>query len=169
MLTIIMALAKVNGKYLFGDTSGKLPWGRIKEDMDFFKEFTSRGSSQKFICSQSTFNTLPRSVVRRLKPSIVEEIFDRDYNEAQEIVVLGGRKLIDSALPFADHVVISEIGGIETLSNSFIYLRDSTVEKLSNVEKETTCWYFHTPAFDPSKPHLKQAYCLTRDRYKTSK
>ena len=167
MLTIIMALAKVNGKYLFGDTSGKLPWGRIKEDMDLFVDLNSKKGV--YLCYESTYKTLPKSVIKRLKPVIAETLNREWVDNETNYVILGGRKLIDSALPWADHIIISEIGGIIEEKDSFVYLKDSTVAKLASAERETTCWYFSTPAFDPTKVHLKQAYCLTRDRYKTSK
>lgn len=168
MITIIMALAKVEDKLLFGDTSGKLPWGKIVEDMKFFKECTETKKSRTFICSQSTYNTLPKVVINRLRPRIVEEVTERDYSVESEIIILGGRKLIDSALPFADHVIISEIGGITEVKDSFIFLRDETVQKLNQMRFESDLWYFNTPSFDPNKPHLKQAYALSRDRYKSS-
>lgn len=167
MLTIIMALAEVEGKYLFGDKSGKLPWGKIQADMDLFVSLTSEEGV--YMCTQSTYDTLPKSVIERLKVKVVEDTNWEELPADVNHVVLGGRKLIDAALPFADHIIISEIGGIAQKKDSFIYLRDSTIQKLSQAEKETYCWYFATPSFDPKNPHLKQAYCLSRDRYNSSK
>lgn len=170
MLTIIMATAKIGNKLLFGDTSGKLPWGHIKEDMAHFVKMTEPASGRLFICSKSTYVTLPEKARQRLKPLLVTE----DYNsrlmqmltagEDTELVILGGRKLIDSCIPHADHIFISEIGNVEH-KDSFVYLRQETVEKLANFEKTSTCFYFNIGGYEVVKgvPYLRQAYVLSKD------
>lgn len=170
MLTIIMAVAKVQDRLLFGDTSGKLPWGHIKEDMAHFVKMTEPASGRLFICSKSTYVTLPEKARQRLKPLLVTE----DYNsrlmqmltagEDAELVILGGRKLIDSCIPHADHIFISEIGNVEH-KDSFVYLRQETVEKLANFEKTSTCFYFNIGGYEVVKgvPYLRQAYVLSKD------
>lgn len=170
MLTIIMAVAKVQDRLLFGDTSGKLPWGHIKEDMAHFVKMTEPASGRLFICSKSTYVTLPEKARQRLKPLLVTE----DYNsrlmqmltagEDTELVILGGRKLIDSCIPHADHIFISEIGNVEH-KDSFVYLRQETVEKLANFEKTSTCFYFNIGGYEVVKgvPYLRQAYVLSKD------
>lgn len=170
MLTIIMAVAKVQDRLLFGDTSGKLPWGHIKEDMAHFVKMTEPASGRLFICSKSTYVTLPEKARQRLKPLLVTE----DYNsrlmqmltagEDTELVILGGRKLIDSCIPHADHIFISEIGNVEH-KDSFIYLRDETVAKLSDFEQKSTCFYFNIGGYEVVKgvPYLRQAYVLSKD------
>lgn len=170
MLTIIMAVAKVQDRLLFGDTSGKLPWGPIKEDMAHFVKMTEPASGRLFICSKSTYVTLPEKARQRLKPLLVTE----DYNsrlmqmltagEDTELVILGGRKLIDSCIPHADHIFISEIGNVEH-KDSFIYLRDETVAKLSDFEQKSTCFYFNIGGYEVVKgvPYLRQAYVLSKD------
>lgn len=170
MLTIIMAVAKVQDRLLFGDTSGKLPWGHIKEDMAHFVKMTEPASGRLFICSKSTYVTLPEKARQRLKPLLVTE----DYNsrlmqmltagEDAELVILGGRKLIDSCIPHADHIFISEIGNVEH-KDSFVYLRQETVEKLANFEKTSTCFYFNIGGYEVVKgvPYLRQAYILSKD------
>lgn len=170
MLTIIMAVAKVQDRLLFGDTSGKLPWGHIKEDMAHFVKMTEPASGRLFICSKSTYVTLPEKARQRLKPLLVTE----DYNsrlmqmltagEDTELVILGGRKLIDSCIPHADHIFISEIGNVEH-KDSFVYLRQETVEKLANFEKTSTCFYFDINSGEVVKgvPYLRQAYVLSKD------
>lgn len=170
MLTIIMAVAKVQDRLLFGDTSGKLPWGHIKEDMKHFVEMTEPASGRLFICSKSTYVTLPEKARQRLKPLLVTE----DYNsrlmqmltagEDTELVILGGRKLIDSCISHADHIFISEIGNVEH-KDSFVYLRQETVEKLANFEKTSTCFYFNIGGYEVVKgvPYLRQAYVLSKD------
>lgn len=168
MLTVIMAISKVNGKLLFGDTVGNLPWGKVEEDMRLFKELTHSTEDKLFICSRSTYETLPIVVIARLNPTIVEEYSEARFNVNEslyeEVIVLGGRKLIDSCLPYADNIIISEISGIPEIKDSFIYLRDTTVDKLAQLENETTCYYYHvSKTQDKTRPYLKQAYCLTRD------
>lgn len=170
MLTIIMAVAKVQDRLLFGDTSGKLPWGHIKEDMAHFVKMTEPASGRLFICSKSTYVTLPEKARQRLKPLLVTE----DYNsrlmqmltagEDTELVILGGRKLIDSCIPHADHIFISEIGNVEH-KDSFVYLRQETVEKLANFEKTSTCFYFDINSGEVVNgvPYLRQAYVLSKD------
>lgn len=170
MLTIIMAVAKVQDRLLFGDTSGKLPWGHIKEDMAHFVKMTEPASGRLFICSKSTYVTLPEKARQRLKPLLVTE----DYNsrlmqmltagEDTELVILGGRKLIDSCIPHAEHIFISEIGNVEH-KDSFVYLRQETVEKLANFEKTSTCFYFDINSGEVVKgvPYLRQAYVLSKD------
>lgn len=162
MLTIIMALAKVNGKYLFGDTSGKLPWGRIKEDMDLFVDLTSKKGV--YLCSESTYKTLPKSVIKRLKPVIAETLNREWVDNETNYVILGGRKLIDSCIPHADHIFISEIGNVEH-KDSFVYLRQETAEKLANFEQKSTCFYFDINSGEVVKgvPYLRQAYVLSKD------
>ena len=170
MLTIIMATARIGNKLLFGDTSGKLPWGHIKEDMAHFVKMTEPASGRLFICSKSTYVTLPEKARQRLKPLLVTE----DYNsrlmqmltagEDTELVILGGRKLIDSCIPHADHIFISEIGNVEH-KDYFVYLRQETVEKLANFEKTSTCFYFDINSGEVVKgvPYLRQAYVLSKD------
>lgn len=177
MLTIIMAVAKIQDRLLFGDTSGKLPWGHIKEDMKHFVEMTEPDIRRIFICSKSTYVTLPEKARQRLKPLLVTE----DYNslmvmlteaaapfdidiDMHEIVILGGRKLIDSCIPHADHIFISEIGNVEH-KDSFVYLRQETAEKLANFEKTSTCFYFDINSGEVVKgvPYLRQAYVLSKD------
>ncbi|MGL4518210.1 MAG: dihydrofolate reductase [Phocaeicola sp.] len=166
-----MATAKVGNKLLFGDTSGKLPWGHIKEDMLHFKSITEVASGRIFACSRSTYTTLPVKARNRLKPMIVVEDYTRltemlnttDMSMV-EIVVLGGRKLIDSCIPEADHIMISDIGNVEH-KDSFIYLRDETVAKLSDFEQKSTCFYFNRGGVEVVKgaPYLRQAYVLSKD------
>lgn len=175
MITVIMAVAKVGNKLLFGDTSGKLPWGHIKEDMAHFVEMTEKADGRLFVCSKSTYVTLPNKAKSRLKPLLVAE----DYNslmqilteaaapfdiDMKELVILGGRKLIDSCIPYADHIFISEIGNVEH-KDSFVYLRDETVQKLANFEKVSTCFYFDINSGNVVKgvPYLRQAYALSKD------
>lgn len=175
MLTIIMAVAKVQDRLLFGDTSGKLPWGHIKEDMAHFVKMTEPAKGRLFVCSKSTYVTLPQKARQRLKPMLVTE----DYNslmqmltaaeasvatDMSELVILGGRKLIDSCIPHADHIFISEIGNVEH-KDSFVYLRQETVEKLANFEKTSTCFYFDINSGKVVKgvPYLRQAYVLNKD------
>lgn len=171
MLTIIMATAKIGNKLLFGDTSGKLPWGHIKEDMKHFMDMTEVASGRIFACSRSTYVTLPEAARKRLKPLVVVEDYNRLTEmleaadmELTEVVVLGGRKLIDSCIPAADHIMISEIGNVEH-KDSFIYLRDETVAKLSDFEQKSTCFYFNIGGYEVVKgvPYLRQAYVLSKD------
>lgn len=171
MLTIIMATAKVGNKLLFGDTSGKLPWGHIKEDMQHFKSITEVAGGRIFACSRSTYTTLPVKARNRLKPLVVVEDYNRLVEmlepadmDITEVVVLGGRKLIDSCIPAADHIMISEIGNVEH-KDSFIYLRDETVAKLSEFEQKSTCFYFNIGSYEVAKgvPYLRQAYVLSKD------
>lgn len=171
MLTIIMAVAKVQDRLLFGDTSGKLPWGHIKEDMKHFMDMTEVASGRIFACSRSTYVTLPEAARKRLKPLIVVEEYNRlaEMLEASdmdltEVVILGGRKLIDSCIPAADHIMISEIGNVEH-KDSFVYLRPETVEKLATFEKTSTCFYFDINSGKVVKgsPYLRQAYVLSKD------
>lgn len=175
MLTIIMAVAKVQDRLLFGDASGKLPWGHIKEDMAHFVKMTEPAKGRLFVCSKSTYVTLPQKARQRLKPMLVTE----DYNslmvmlteaaapfdiDMHEIVILGGRKLIDSCIPHADHIFLSEIGNVEH-KDSFVYLRPETVEKLATFEKTSTCFYFDINSGEVVKgsPYLRQAYVLSKD------
>ena len=171
MLTIIMATAKVGNKLLFGDTSGKLPWGHIKEDMKHFVDMTEPASGRIFACSRSTYVTLPEAARKRLKPLVVVEDYNRlaEMLEAAdmdltEVVVLGGRKLIDSCIPHASHIFISEIGNVEH-KDSFVYLRQETAEKLANFEKTSTCFYFDINSEEVVKvvTYLRQAYVLSKD------
>lgn len=171
MLTIIMATAKIGNKLLFGDTSGKLPWGHIKEDMKHFVAMTEPVNSRIFACSRSTYVTLPHDARKRLSPMIVVEDYGRLVEilkpadmDITEVVILGGRKLIDSCIPAADHIIISEIGNVEH-KDSFIYLRDETVAKLSEFEQKSTCFYFNIGSYEVAKgvPYLRQAYVLSKD------
>lgn len=165
MITIIMAIAKVEDKHLYGSTTGKLPWGRVQEDMDIFVALTQGGTTTRFICSESTYNTLPPSVIKRLDPSITEFLTKElvDSYKGLDIVILGGRKLIDSAIPFAQHLFISEIAGIEKAEDTFIYLRKETMDKLSTFEFDSSCSYIVKPNKQESnKPYLYQCYCLSK-------
>lgn len=171
MLTIIMATSKIGDKLLFGDTSGKLPWGHIKEDMNHFVNITEPAKGRIFACSKSTYTTLPVRARKRLQPMIVAEDYERLVDmlsttdiQLSEIVVLGGRKLIDSCIPHADHIMISDIGNVEH-KDSFIYLRQETVEKLAEFERISSCWPFAMGRVwvEEGVPYLRQAYCLSRD------
>jgi dihydrofolate reductase len=171
MLTIIMATSKIGSKLLFGDTSGKLPWGQVKQDMEHFKCITEVAKGRIFACSKSTYSTLPVKARKRLQPMVVAEDYDRLIDmlsttdiQLCEVVVLGGRKLIDSCIPHADHIMISEIGNVEH-KDSFIYLREETVAKLAEFERVSSCWPFATGVakVEEGVPYLRQAYCLSRD------
>lgn len=171
MLTIIMATAKIGNKLLFGDTSGKLPWGYVKKDIEHFVAMTEPVNGRIFACSHSTYVTLPEVARKRLKPMIVVEDYTRLIEMLEpvdmgltEVVILGGRKLIDSCIPAADHIMISEIGNVEH-KDTFIYLRDETVAKLADFEKKSSCFYFNTGRYEvvKGKPYLRQAYVLSKD------
>ena len=171
MLTIIMATSRIGDKLLFGDTSGNLPWGHIKEDMKHFMDMTEVASGHIFVCSRSTYVTLPEAARKRLKPLVIVEDYNRLVEmlepadmDITEVVVLGGRKLIDSCIPHADHIFISEIGNVEH-KDSFVYLRQETAEKLANFEKTSTCFYFDINSGEVVKgvPYLRQAYVLSKD------
>lgn len=172
MLTIIMATAKIGNKLLFGDTSGKLPWGYVKEDIEHFVAMTEPVNGRIFACSRSTFTTLPHAARKRLSPMIIVEDYNRLVEmlepadmDITEVVVLGGRKLIDSCIPAADHIMISEIGNVKH-KDSFIYLRDETVTKLAEYEQKSTCFYFtifNYGDIDKGVPYLRQAYVLSKD------
>ena len=169
MISIIMAVAKVDGKLLFGDTSGGLPWGHIPADMAEFVRLTQPKEGRIFVCSESTYATLPQSVIKRLNPFKMELLLNSVLEPHIEYVVLGGRRLIDSALPWADNIYISEIGGVTEHKDSFIYLRESTVKKLSDAELESSCWYGSFDSTtdlypDKTKPYLLSTYLLSRNK-----
>ncbi|AZV01895.1 hypothetical protein [Aeromonas phage Akh-2] len=172
MITVIMAVAKVGNKLLFGDKSGCLPWGRVKADLDHFVYITKPKEGRTFVCSSSTYSTLPQKARKRLQPLIIAESITDIYPDTKyvgnvsdrEFVILGGRKLIEEALKVADHVMISEIGNPPEPQESHIYLRDSTVAALANFELISSWWPFSIEIQEvTTKPYLRQAYCLSRN------
>ncbi|WBF79312.1 hypothetical protein IACHDJAJ_00073 [Aeromonas phage vB_AdhS_TS3] len=172
MITVIMAVAKVGNKLLFGDKSGSLPWGKIKADMDHFVYITEPKNGRTFVCSASTYSTLPQAARKRLQPLIIAESITDIYPDTKyvgnisdrEFVILGGRKLIEEALKVADHVMVSEIGNPPEPKESHIYLRDSTVKALAEFEMISVWWPFILkPQEVTTQPYLRQAYCLSRN------
>lgn len=172
MITVVMAVAKVGNKLLFGDTAGTLPWGKVPADMEHFVYITGQKENRIFVCSASTFDTLPKKARKRLQPLIIAESITDIYPDtkyigdmsSKEFVVLGGRKLIEEALKVADHVMVSEIGNPPEPKESHIYLRDSTVKALAEFEMISTWWPFSVkPQEVTTQPYLRQAYCLSRN------
>lgn len=167
MVKIIMAVARVPDKgLLFGHYEGRLPWGHCREDMMLFKTLTSDIEHTVYVCSNSTYQTLPIVAVQRLNPVVMEEFDPLLVRVKCNVVVLGGRKLIEEAIPYADAIHISEIGGVGEHKEGYIYLRPSTEKALSDFERYSRCEYSLAPIspfYNEPKPFLKQAYTLFRD------
>lgn len=167
-ITIIMALAEVAPrKYAFGTKDGKLPWNYVKADMQFFVQNTKAQKGRAFTCSMATYNSLPTAAIQRLQPLIIADSREEVYEvlsvghwTPDELIVLGGRKLIHEFIPYADVLRISQIGGVSFNENQ-TFLREETLELLKDYEMVSSCYFHEVPETNyEDGPYLQRAYSL---------
>ncbi len=119
---IISLIAAVDSNLMIGN-KGKLPWPKIKRDLQYFKQKTVR---KPIIVGRKTFESLgsplsertniiltksPDFFVRHSECVVVNSIKDAlsKAEYAEEVIVIGGAEIFKLFLPLADRMYITFI------------------------------------------------------------
>ncbi len=120
--SIIVAMDKEHG---IGQNDA-LPWaGRIPRDMKHFKEMTT---GRTVIMGRRTFESIGKMLPNRMNivltrdrtwraPGVwrvftLTDAFALAQKESDEVFIIGGAELFREAMPFANHLYITEIDGM---------------------------------------------------------
>lgn len=138
MIRVVFAVSpqknKLSNEYAFG-YKGELPWDNIRQDMlNFMKRTTSKGKKCAVVMGVSTWLSLPEKLKGRdnividtrgdsfLFDEEVDKIVQWDktvcsfedvvksiQKDYDDVYIIGGKSLIESAVDFADEVSLSII------------------------------------------------------------
>lgn len=145
MISLIWAMDKNN---LIG-SNNKMPW-HVKEDLLYFKEKTA---GKTVLMGRSTYESLKGYYKNRPLPygkiyvasTQIKELEDAIVipdckafleNNQEDIFVIGGKKIYELALPYADYLYVSLIKGEFLGDCYFPFLDFSQYELIVNEEKE---------------------------------
>lgn len=104
---------------------GKLPWGKIKKDMEFFKQTTLH---KPVIMGRKTWESLPNKPLKLRYNMVVSntkkfepyyESIESAVNNAKklgfnEAVFIGGKEIYKQAIGMVDRVYLTTINGVYT-------------------------------------------------------
>src|SRR3989344_1176023 len=122
----ISIIAAIDTNYVIGN-NGKLPWGRIAEDLKYFRAKTI---GKPIIMGRKTFESLKTPLEKRLNiiltkdasftvrhencvivHTIKDALAEAKETGAKEVMIIGGAEIFKLFIPFADHIYITIILG----------------------------------------------------------